>query len=643
MMFANCRRATLLSIGLLLCATHALSAPLASTPYPGTLSLSVDLTDAARKIYRVRETIPVQAGTLTLHYPKWIPGEHGPTGPIDGVTGLKITGNGNRIAWRRDLLDMFALNVDIPAGVSTLNLEFEFLSPVDSGAFGAGVSATPRMAILEWNQVLFYPSGYPTAQIPIAPSIKVLPGWGVGTALQQAGSNSDGMRFKPVSVEELVDSPVATGKYFRRIDLAPGATPSVHLNLVADRAENLAISDLQIQHHQALVKQASALFGAQHYDHYDFLLALSKNTNHFGLEHHQSSDNRTTSDFFTSPTAYLTDPSLLPHEYVHSWNGKFRRPAGLVTPTFAVPMKAELLWVYEGMTNYLGEVLSARSGMWTPEQYRDALAITAAEMSHRPGRAWRPLRDTADNAQLLYGGSSAWANYRRSVDFYPEGSLVWLDIDTRIREMSGGTRSLDDYLRIFYGNDTAFAKTTHEVKPYELSEVISTLNAVQPYDWAGLLANRTESVDVNAPLDGINRGGWKLVYTDTPTELFKANQKEQKKMNLMYSLGFVVVTERDQGKQPGDVIDVLWNSPAFEAGLTPGAKILAIDGEEFDPDLLEMVIKRAQQDHAPIDLSIQNGAYFTTVRMQYTGGPKYPRLERLPGKTDWLTPVVTAR
>lgn len=616
---------------------------LVDAPYPGTLTLDVDLSDAGRKIYKVHETIPVKPGTVRLHYPKWIPGEHGPTGPIDGVTGMKLSANGQRLAWRRDLEEMYAIQVEVPAGASSLTLDFEFLSPVDSGNFGAGVSATPRMAILEWNQVLFYPSGHPTARITIAPSIKVPTGWTIATALEQNGSGGGSTRFKPLSVTELIDSPLMTGRHARRIDLAPGATPSVHLNIVADRPDNLDLSPLQIQHHQALVKQAVALFGAQHYDHYDFLLALSKDTNHFGLEHHQSSDDRANADFFTSPTGYLAGPSLLPHEYVHSWNGKFRRPAGLVTPTFGEPMKGDLLWVYEGMTNYLGEVLAARSGMWTAEQYRDMLAITAAAMDHRPGRAWRPLRDTADQAQVLYGVGNAWANYRRGVDFYPEGSLLWLDVDTRIRQLSAGARSLDDYIRIFYGKDPAFAQSSHDVKPYTVDEVVSTLNAVQPYDWAAFLKERTESVAERAPLDGITRGGWKLAYTATPTEMFKAIQKENKQLDLMYSLGLIVASERDHGKEPGDVIDVLWNSPAFEAGLAPGLKIIAIDGETFDPDLFEVALKQAQKDKAPIELLVQNASYYSTLRIQYTSGPRYPHLERADGTPDLLTPVVTAR
>ncbi len=610
--------------------------------YPGTLALTVDLTDSARKIFGVSETIPVKSGAMRLAFPKWIPGEHGPTGPIDGVTGLKISANGQRVAWRRDLEDMYVLHIDVPAGVAKIDVEFQLLSPA-GGNFGAGVSATPRMTVLEWNQVLFYPADYASNSINVAATIKVPAGWSIATALEKTTSTNTGATFKAVSLTELVDSPLMAGLHFKRFDLAPGASPPVHLNIVADRPENLKLSEQQIKDHQMLVKQAIALFGAQHYDRYEFLLALSERTVHFGLEHHQSSDNRAPAEFFTAPEYYLAGPTLLPHEYVHSWNGKFRRPSGLTTPNFSVPMKGELLWVYEGLTNYLGEVLAARSGMWNAEQYRDALAITAAEMDHRPGRAWRPLRDTADQAQVLYNAPRAWENYRRLVDFYPEGTLLWLDVDTRLRELSGGKRSIDDFTKNFHGNDAAFAKTSHDVKPYDFEDVVKTLNAVQPADWSAFLRKRLDATDERAPLDGITRGGWKLVYTDKPTEVFKAKRKDSKQLNLMYSIGLKVAADKGPGSEPGEIADVLWASPAFDAGLAPGLKIIAIDGEAFDADLLTSAVSRAQKDKAPIELLVSNQDYYSTVRIKYDAGNKYPRLVRVDGKPDLLTEISKAK
>jgi len=644
-MFTAICRTLLLTVSLLLAGTGwaAVTKASADATYPGTLTLQVDLTDAARKIFSVRESIPVKAGALNLAYPKWIPGEHGPTGPIESVTGLKIFANGQRVAWRRDLEDMYLLHLDVPANATRLDIEFQVLSTTGGGNFGAGVSATPALLMLEWNQVVLYPADAATARVDITPSIKLPAGWSFATALEKTGEADGSVRFKPVSVDKLVDSPLLAGRNFRRIDLAPGATPTVHLNLAADRPDNLELSDAQIEHHRALVKQAVALYGSQHYDHYDFLLALSERTNHFGLEHHQSSDDRAAAEFFTSKTAYLAGPTLLPHEYTHSWNGKFRRPAGLATANFGAPMHGDLLWVYEGLTNYLGEVLAARSGMWSPDQYRDALAMTAAAMDHIPGRAWRPLRDTADQAQILYNSPSAWSNYRRSVDYYPEGSLLWLEIDTRIRELSQGKKSLDDFIRIFYGNDPAFARTSHDVKPYDFAEVVKTLNSVQPFDWAALLRQRLDSTSERAPLEGLARGGWKLVYTDTPTEVFKANQKENKRVDLMHSLGFIAGAEPFHGMDKGEVIDVLWNGPAFEAGLAPSMKIVAVDGEAFDPDLITAAVVRAQKDKKPIELLVQNQDYYSTLRVQYVEGLKYPRLARVDGSADRITSIVTAK
>lgn len=607
-------------------------------PYLGALTLSVDLRDAARKIFRVHETIPAQPGALTLYYPKWIPGEHSPSGPITGVTGLKITAKGLRVAWRRDLENMYVLHPEVPEGASALDLDFEFLSPTEGGQFGQSVSATPRLVDLEWNQVLFYPAGYYARRITVEPSVALPEEWGFGTALETAKQSGGEIRFEAVTLNDLVDSPLIAGRYFKRLDLAPGAKVPVHLDLVADRAENLEVSDAQLKAHRALVRQAIALFGAQHYKHYDFLLTLSGNTGHFGLEHHQSSDDRSDADFFTDPDAYLAGAGLLPHEYVHSWNGKFRRPADLWTPNFNLPMKDDLLWVYEGLTQYLGQVLTARAGLRSPPQYRDALAATAASMSQRPGRAWRPLQDTADEAQILYYAPPAWLNWRRSVDFYPEGELLWLDVDTRIRELSRGRRSLDDFARAFFGiNDGSVATVA-----YGFDDIVKTLNQVQPYDWAGFLRRRLDATDPQAPLDGVARAGWKLVYTDQPSDYFKASEKQREHVDLMASLGIDIEADKHHRKD-GELRDVLWNSPAFEAGLAPGMKNVAVNGEQYSPDILKDAIKAAQGGNRPIELLVQNLDYYVTVKVDYRGGLKYPHLVRTKSAPDRLSDIVRPR
>ncbi len=625
-------RLAALSAGCALCLAHA--DPLDS-PYPGALVLKVDLTDAARRIFHVHETIPVQAGKVDLYYPKWIPGEHGPSGPIEGVTGLIIAGNGQRIAWRRDLVDMYTLHLDVPSGVSSIDLEFQFLSPTGGGEFGQSVSVTNKIVDLEWNQVAFYPVGYFSRAIRIEPSVKLPAGWGFGSALETANQNGGDVQFKPVTFNNLVDSPLIAGRNFKRVDLAPGAKVPVHMDIVADHPGDLVLSDAQLKAARALVTQAYALFGGYHYVHYDFLFTLSDDTGHFGLEHHQSSDDRMYAKYFTDADTYLAASTLLPHEYVHSWNGKFRRPADLWTPNFNVPMKGDLLWVYEGLTEYLGPVLTARSGMRTAEQYRDALAMTAAQMDKRPGRSWRPLQDTADEAQVLFNTSDAWSSWRRGTDFYPEGELIWLDVDTKIRELSSGRRSLDDFAGAFYGIDNG----SYVTKTYTFGDVVAALNKVQLNDWATFLRKRLDSTDPAAPLDGIVRGGWKLVYTNTPTAMLKASEKVRKYVDLFDSLGITL----DAGNNAGSINDVLWNSPAFAAGLAPRMKIIAVDGEAYTADQLKEAIKSAQAGKQPIELLIQSGEAFRTIKIDYHDGLKYPRLVRNSGTPDRLSEIVRAQ
>lgn len=598
--------------------------------YPGTLKLAVDVSDASRKLFHVRETIPVKPGPLTLYYPKWIPGEHSPSGPIVNVAGLVFTANGKTLPWRRDLADMFTFHLDVPKGVSTLDVAFDFLSPNGGGEFGQSVSVTPKIVDLEWNQVLLYPADYWSRDIRIQPSIKLPAAWQFGTALIADSKHGDEIGFKPVTLNNLVDSPLIAGQYFKQVDLAPGAKVPVYMDIVADGAEDLAITPKQTDHYRALVQQAYKLFGSHHYDQYHFLYTLSDNTGHFGLEHHQSSDDRIGADFFTNPDSTMLEAGLLPHEYVHSWNGKFRRPADLWTPNFNVPMKDDLLWVYEGLTQYFGPVLTARSGLWNAQQFRDALAETAAYMDHRPGRTWRPLQDTADEAQILYYAPGSWGNWRRGTDFYPEGTLVWLDVDTKLRELSHDKRSLNDFAREFYGiNNGSYVTVT-----YTFDDIVKALNKVQPYDWAKFLRERLDSTQYHAPLDGIVRGGYKLVYTDKPSDLGKAAAKIRKGMNLMYSIGLNV-----SGKN-GQIRDVLWNGPAFKSGIGPGMTIVAVNGREFSSGTMKQAIKDAKDNSRPITLLVKNLEYYKTYDVDYHGGLRYPHLERVESAPDYLDQII---
>jgi len=604
---------------------------------PAPIRLKVDLTDAPRQLFHVHETLPAAPGTLTLYYPKWIPGEHSPSGPLENLAGLKFTAGGKPLTWRRDLENMYALHLDVPAGVDSLEADFDFLSPADGGEFGQSVSATPDLVDLEWNQVLLYPAGKASKDMIFEPSVTLPVDWNYATALEPTGDGKGAAGFKPVSLDELVDSPLIAGRYFRRVDLAPGGGVPVHLDVVADSPADLDISAEQTDRFRSLVTQAYALFGGHHYDHYDFLLTLSDNTGHFGLEHHQSSDDRTWQDYFTEPDTTLVGNHLMPHEYVHSWNGKFRRPAGLWTADFnSVPMKGDLLWVYEGLTEYFGDVLAARSGLWTPEQYRELLAMTAARMDNRPGRTWRPLQDTADEAQILYYAAREWENWRRVQDFYAEGELLWLDVDTKLRELSGGTRSMNDFARAFYGIDDG----SHVVKTYSFDDVVAVLNRIQAFDWAGFLHARLDTTQYHAPLDGISRGGYRLAYSDTPSEFFKADEKRRKIMNMMYSIGLMLSTENSS---TGTIKDVLWGSPAFKAGVGPGMKLIAIDGRDFaaaDMTALNNAIIAAQKSKEPIKLLVRNQDDYITFDVDYHDGLKYPLLERVAGGVSSLDAIV---
>lgn len=605
-----------------------------TTSYPGALTLQVDLRDAPRKIFHAAETIPVQAGPLTLYYPKWIPGEHAPSGPIQNVAGLSFTANGQTLPWRRDLTDMYAIHLEIPRGVSRLDVAFDFLSPTGGGEFGQSVSATPNIVDLEWNQVLMYPAGYASRAITFEPSVQLPAGWQYATALEPHSGEGGTIHFQAVTLNNLVDSPLIAGQYFKQVNLAPDGKVPVYMDVVADGPEDLAITTEQTQHYRNLVQQAYALFDSHHYDSYHFLYTLSDNTGHFGLEHHQSSDDRIFANYFINPDSYLAAAGLLPHEYVHSWNGKFRRPADLWTPDFnSVPMQDDLLWVYEGLTQYFGPVLTARSGLWTPQQFREALAMTAADMDHRPGRTWRPLQDTADEAQILYYTPGAWANWRRGTDFYPEGTLLWLDVDTQLRELSHGKRSMNDFARLFYGMDNG----SYVTQTYTFDDIVNALNRVEPYNWSAFLKNILDRRQYHAPLDGIRRGGYRLIYTDTPSEVLKANEKLRKVSDQMYSIGLRVGSG---GENAGRIFDVLWNGPAFKAGLAPGMQLIAVNGRAFTPEVLSQAITEAKNSAAPIRLLIKNLDYYTSYDVDYHGGLQYPHLERVKGAPDYLDAII---
>ena len=613
------------------------SLPSLAQPKAPSITLAVDAREAPRKIFHAQLTVPATPGTLTLYYPKWIPGEHAPDGPIVDLAGLKFTGNGQTLNWRRDLTDMFIIHVEVPAGVSSVEASLDYLSPAGERGFSESASATARMTVVSWNQVLLYPSGWPADQISYSASLRLPAGWKFGSALPVASHNGDEIHFKPTSLYTLVDSPVIAGEYLKVVPLSPaGEYPQHEMDIAADSAAALDAPPEVWQDYRNLVSQAYALFGARHYRDYHFLYSLSNHVAHFGLEHHESDDSRVGEDGLTNPSERSLVAGLLPHEYVHSWNGKYRRPADLSTPDYEKPMVTTMLWVYEGLTSYLGDVLTARSGLWTPQQYREELAMIGAMLDHSPGRTWRDLQDTNDAAQILYFAPEQWSSWRRSTDFYDEGVLDWLWADIIIRQQTHNQKSLNDFCKLFYAGATPQPNHAPMVKPYTFEELMNALNQIAPYDWRGFWHERLTTHAVHAPLGGIEGSGWRVVYTDTPSEMSKLEEQERKAIDAEYSVGLLLRAE------DGTVIDTVHGGLAATAGIGPGMKLIAVNGRKFTPEVWHDALKATKAANGPLQLLIENTDYFTTYSLNYHGGEMYPHLEREASQPDLLSDIIRA-
>lgn len=618
---------TLLAPALLTAAAAQEISPPVDRPYPGTIELKVDATNLDQKIFRVHEQIPVKPGRLTLFYPQWLPGNHAPTGPLTQLAGLTLSANRRPLEWARDAVNMFAFHVDVPAGVEAIDADFQFVSPIESSQ--GRITATTEIVGVQWNTVVLYPAGYYAHGINVAPSVVLPADWKFGTALEVAEQKGAQVRFKQVGLDDLVDSPLLAGKYFKRLDLDPGAKVPVFLDVVADRPENLEAKPEQIAAHRALVQQAYKLYGSRHYDRYDFLLSLSDEFSGIGLEHHQSSENGVKPNYFTEWDKAAVARGPLPHEYTHSWDGKFRRPADLWTPNFNVPMQDSLLWVYEGQTEYWGDVLAARSGLLTPAQVRDSLAQIAATYDQRAGRSWRSLQDTTNQPIISHHGPQAWVSWQRTADYYREGQLMWLDVDSKIRELSGEQRSLDDFARAFFGVENG----RRVPLTYTFNDVVAALNAVQPFDWAAFLRARLDGHGPGAPKDGLTRSGWKLVYTAERSDYLKNEEEYRHVTDFSHSLGFSV-------NKDGKLEDVVWDGPAFRNGLTAGAALLAVDGRSYKAELLKEAIVAAKTGKQPIELLLKKDDRYRTVRIDYHDGLKYPHLARIDGTPDRLEAIL---
>ena len=604
-------------------------ATIADGDWPGTISLQVDASDIDRRIQRVRERIPVRPGPLVLWYPKWIPGHHSPTGPINQFAGLMVKGNGARIPWTRDDVDMYAFHLDVPPGVEAIDIEFQYLSPTakDQGR----VAMTPDMLDLQWHRVLLYPAGYDTSRIRIEPSLALPQGWQSASALQVVARDGGTLRYAPVTVTALVDSPVYAGRNYRRIALDADAKQPVFLDAFADSPEQLEVSASVLAAHRALVREADRVFGPRPFAHYDFLLALSDTFSGVGLEHRQSSENGVPPDYLLGDAPF-GENTLLSHEYAHAWNGKSRRPSMLWTPNYNVPMRNELLWLYEGQTEYWSIVLAARAGLLTPQQAHETLADLAATHAQRRGHDWRSLQDTMYEGIVEFNDApQAWESWQRAYDFYSEGALLWLDVDTRIRELSKGTRSLDDFARAFFGG----ARDADTVSTYGFDDIVAALEAVQPGGWRDWVRQR---LDGDQPLlDGIERGGWKLDYDAEPNLAVADAEGADEVDDFRYSLGLKIA------RDGGTIDEVVWDGPAFKAGLARDVAVVAVDGNAYGAKRLQQAIVAAKSQSKPVELLVRQGERYRTAKIDWRDGLRAPHLVRDAGAPDLLGAILAPR
>ena len=600
----------------------------------GPIRLSVDATDTERKLIRIHEVFPVNtAGDFIVMAPKWLPGDHEPDGEADKMAGFTFTIDGKPVAWVRDPVATNAFHVAVPAGAREVSVDFQYLAPVN-GDVGR-VVFTPDMVNVQWTFASLYPAGYLVSRIPIQATLKLPAGWQAGSGLEQDNVSADNVvTFHPTTYETLIDSPVFAGKYFKRLDLDPGAKVGVHMDIVADHASSLDVPDDVLKVHQKLIQQAYKLYGSHHYDHYDFLVAASDNLGGIGLEHHRSSENSVATDYYTDWKNSYYGRDLFAHEYTHSWNGKFRRPWDLWTPDYQTPMRDSLLWVYEGQTEYWGNVLAARSGLFDKEQYLGRIASLAGYYDTLAGREWRDLSDTTNDPIIAQREAQSWPNWQESEEYYDQGLLIWLDADTLIREKTKGAKSLDNFARDFFGIDNGDWGTV----TYNFDDVVKALNAVYPYDWATFLNERLHDHGKAPPFDGLKRAGYKLVYSDTPTDYFKSRETFHKFSDFDYSLGFIV-------DHAGNLKNVTWGSPAFKAGLTIGEQVVAVNSFVFDVDNLKDVVKDAAKpgNTDKIELLIKANDRYKTVVIDYHGGLRYPKLERIDGTPDMLADIIAEK
>lgn len=606
------------------------------------LRISVDATGAAQKMYHVKAILPATPGPFTFVYPHWIPGYHEPVGPIEEMVGMRVLANGAPIEWRRDLVDFYAVHTVVPPGASSIEVDFDVVGATSQNGQISPVS-TSQLALVEFSNFVVYPQGATVLGTQVDANLTLPRGWTYGTALPIQTRNEDTITFAPATLYTVVDSPVIAGAHEKSYQLGP----TEELDIASDSDAGAEITPKFLAGMKHLVQEGPALYGGRHYRDYHFLLSTSDAIGVEGIEHHESSDDRDVEDYASDDSMYYVLADLLPHEYSHSWNGKYRRPAGLTPPDYQQPEKTDLLWVYEGMNQYNGEKLAARSGLLDFRNQLDNLALSAAGMDVENGRTWRPIRDLADGAPFLYPAPHEYYDWRRNAnDFYTEGTLIWLDADVTIRRLTHDAKSLDDFCKL-WGNGTN-QSVPPVVTTYDESTVLSLLNQVVPYDWAGFFKARIATIEPHAPLDGITNGGYKLIYTDKESDLEKARDAASKQVDERYSIGMMVATDGNPNctsemGTDGVICDVLTDSSAFRAGLAPGMKIVAVDGRKWSPEALHDALRRHKGPSAPLQLIVANGDFFKIVNVDAHDGPRYPHLERDPSVPDELAKVYAPR
>jgi predicted metalloprotease with PDZ domain len=597
------------------------------------ITVRVDAHDVARNRVHTDLAIAVKPGPLTLAFAKWIPGEHAPNGALDTLIGLEIKANGTPVAWSRDPLNLFLLRLVVPAGADHLDVAIESGLPTEGLLYTSGQTSSARLAIISWNEFLLYPKGVDADNVSVDASLILPSGWTVACALESKPGTGNAIRFEKSSLARLVDSPAQIGLNTRDVELK-GAEPAPRLrhsmSIMADSAGDLELPEDFARGYDRLISESGALFGSRMYRHYTWLVSLSNHIAHFGLEHHESSDDRVSEGMLSSDDLRMELAGLLGHEFVHSWNGKYRRPQGLLSPDFQQPMDGSLLWVYEGMTNLLGFVLPTRAGLITPEYYRERLAVSSSMLELEVGARWRPLADTVAAAQLPR--SSVWQSSRRSTDYYAASDYLWLDVDAELRARSQGRVTLDDFVRRF----CAGASGAPQVKPYVEQDIYNLLAQLAPGDWRSFVRRHLDQTGTVALFTALDRTGWKLGYTASRNAALATDDRRRQTTNRLASIGFVLDAD-------GRIVDVIDDRAAARAGAGPGMKIVAVNGERFSPVELDDAIGAAQKSREPIVLLVEKADFFQTLRVEYYDGPRFPHLVRIEGRVDNLAAILAPR